>query len=77
VSLCGTDLPDAEEVYPKFPLLLCVGVKAGFADIAGFVDVATGGGASPAEYLEPEESATFFMMPSGVRSLSERAVIWT
>jgi hypothetical protein len=46
-----------------------VGVKAGF-------DATTGFGATPAEdesrpkaeYLDPEESATFLMMLSGVRS---------
>lgn len=38
---------------------------------------ATGGGASLLEYFEPEASATFCIIPSGVRSRSERAVIWT
>jgi len=56
---------------------LCVGVKAGFEATAGFVEAATGGGASLLEYFEPEASATFWMMPSGVRSRSDRAVIWT
>jgi hypothetical protein len=54
-----------------------VGVKTGL--------VFTGGGGAlepvfselPAEYLAPEASATFRMMESTSRSLSERAVIWT
>jgi hypothetical protein len=50
-----------------------VGVKAGF-------EVTGGGGprnpgAVAGEYFEPEESATFCIMPSGVRSRSDRAVI--
>lgn len=59
---------------PPVPLD-CVGVKAGFDATGGLVLVATGGGALPAEYLEPEESATFCIIPSGVKSRSDRAVI--
>lgn len=55
---------------------LCVGVNAGFEATDGFVAAATGG-ASPLEYFEPEASATFWVILSGLRSRSDRAVIWT
>lgn len=53
------------------------GEKTGLDAMVGLVAAATGGGASLLEYLEPEASATFRIMPSGVRSRSERAVICT
>jgi hypothetical protein len=54
-----------------------VGVKTGLdAGGLGGPDAA-GGGAELEEYLAPEASATFCTMPSGVRSESDRAVIWT
>lgn len=53
-----------------------VGVKAGFEETGGAGPVEAEG-ALPAEYLEPDASATFCTMPSGVRSRSDRAVIWT
>lgn len=59
-------------LYPP-PPLLCVGVKAGLDATIGFVAAATGG--APAEYFEPDASATFCMIPSGVRSRSDLAVI--
>lgn len=53
-----------------------VGLKTGFE--------ATGGGGppcalveAPPEYFAPDASATFCTMLSGVRSRSDRAVIWT
>jgi hypothetical protein len=52
-----------------------VGVNTGFDATAG---AAVGAAeALPAEYFEPEASATFWIMPSGVRSRSDRAVTWT
>lgn len=51
------------------------GVKTGFDATEGLGPDLAGAGASPAEYFEPDESATFCTMPSGVRSRSERAVI--
>jgi hypothetical protein len=63
-------------LYPP-PPLLCVGVKAGFEVTDGFVAAATSGGALPAEYFDPEASATFCMIPSGVKSRSDLAVICT
>lgn len=52
------------------------GVKTGFEDVGGLgaVEIAW---SLPEVYLAPEASLTFFMMPSTVRSASERAVIWT
>ena len=64
----------AKGLNPRAPPVLRVGVKTGF-------DAAGGGGplgvacGVPAEYFEPDASATFWTMPSGVRSRSERAVI--
>jgi hypothetical protein len=61
---------------PEPPPPTDVGVKTGFLD-------ATGGGPleegmlGPPEYFAPEASATFWMILSGVRSASERAVTWT
>jgi len=53
-----------------------VGLKAGFEVMGGGpVDVFTGA-ALPAEYFAPEASETFCTIPSGVRSRSDRAVIW-
>lgn len=54
-----------------------VGVNAGFEVTGGGGPEEDGGGALPAEYFAPEASSTFCIMPSGVRSRSERAVIWT
>ena len=54
---------------------LCVGVNAAFEAIDGFVAAATGGGALLLEYFDPDASATFWTIPSGVRSLSDLAVI--
>ena len=51
-------------------------MKAGFEDTGG-AGPAAGAGALPTEYFEPDASATFWTMPSGVRSRSDRAVIWT
>ncbi len=59
---------------PPTPLLLTVGVKAGFEDATArwlFALVLE----IPAEYFEPDASATFCIIPSGVKSRSERAVI--
>ena len=53
-----------------------VGLKAGF-DASGGGSEDGVGATLPAEYLAPDASATFLTMPSGVRSRSERAVIWT
>jgi hypothetical protein len=51
------------------------GVKTGFL-------AATGGGPpegmfAPPEYFAPEASETFWMIFSGLRSASDRAVTWT
>lgn len=51
------------------------GVKTGLLAIGGLGAAVTGGGSVAEEYLDPDESATFCMMPSGVRSPSERAGI--
>lgn len=72
-STLASDLLVALDGIPE----LCVGVKTGLEAIEGLVAAATGGGASLLEYFAPEASATFRMMLSGVRSRSERAVIWT
>lgn len=58
-------------------MLLCVGVNTGFDATTGFGAAVGATGVLPAEYFEPEASATFWIMPSGVRSRSDRAVIWT
>lgn len=58
------------------PPLLRVGVKTGFEDTGGWGPLLLED-AAPAEYLEPEASDTFWTIDSGVRSRSERAVIWT
>lgn len=57
---------------PEPPPPVCVGVKTGFF-------AATGGGPpegmfGPPEYLAPDASETFWMIFSGERSASERAV---
>jgi hypothetical protein len=75
-------LPDVLEVaflsglYDE-PVPLCVGVNTGFDGTTGFGATAGADEALPAEYLAPEASATFRAILSGVRSRSDRAVIWT
>ena len=54
-----------------------VGLKAGFEATGGGGPEDDGGAALPAEYFAPDASATFWTMASGVRSRSDRAVIWT
>jgi hypothetical protein len=54
-----------------------VGLKAGLEAVGGGGPLDGGGAELPAEYFEPEASATFWTMLSGVRSRSDRAVIWT
>jgi hypothetical protein len=54
-----------------------VGLKAGLEVTGGGGPDDGGGAALPAEYLAPDASATFCTMLSGVRSRSDRAVIWT
>lgn len=74
-SLCVRTLVLANGLKPpETPDL--VGLKTGFE--------ATGGGGPdceavdpPPEYLAPEASETFCTILSGVRSRSDRAVIWT
>ena len=61
---------------PLPPALLWVGVKAGFEDTGGRGAAAVEEELPP-EYFEPEASDTFCTMDSGVKSRSERAVIWT
>lgn len=51
-------------------------MKAGFEAIEGLIE-AVGGGAVAEEYFAPEASATFWIMLSGERSRSDRAVICT
>lgn len=61
---------------PSTPVLF--GVNTGLVATEGLEDTLTGGWASEAaEYLAPDASATFCTIPSGVKSLSERAVICT
>lgn len=69
------DLELAKGLNPA-PAPDLVGVNAGF-EATGGGGPEDGGGALPAEYFAPEESATFCTIPSGVRSRSDRAVIWT
>ena len=52
-------------------------VLAGLEAVGGGGPLDSGGAELPAEYFAPEASATFWTMPSGVRSRSDRAVIWT
>ncbi len=49
-------------------------MKAGFDETAGFVAPPIEGVSVLAEYLEPDESAIFWMIPSGVKSRSDLAV---
>ena len=69
-------LEPARGLKAAAPALLRVGVKAGFEEMGG-------GGAfavpadDPPPYLEPEASETFWIIDSGVRSRSDRAVICT
>jgi hypothetical protein len=65
---------DARGLNPDPPPPTLVGVKAGFEDNGGG-GPPDEGLAPPPEYLEPEESSTFLIMASGVRSRSDRAVI--
>lgn len=63
--------------YPP-PPELCVGENTSLDATEGVVTAPVEEvSKSPAEYLEPEESATFRMIPSGVRSRSDLAVTWT
>ena len=62
-------------LYPPAPPVLRVGVKAGFDEIGGGGPAEPGVGVAPPEYFDPDASDTFWTMPSGVRSLSDRAVI--
>lgn len=66
----------AKGLKPPPPALLRVGVKAGLEETGGGGPLLLGSDPPP-EYLEPEASDTFLMMDSGVRSRSDRAVIWT
>lgn len=55
-----------------------LGVNTGFVATGGFAGAVAGaGGEFEEEYLAPDASETFWRIPSGVRSRSERAVIWT
>lgn len=57
-----------------------VGVKTGLLAMGGGpvdVEPEETGACESAEYFEPEESATRWIIPSGVRWPSARAVIWT
>src|SRR6266480_4034984 len=53
---------------------MAVGVNTGFDEAGGLGPLADGI-FPPPEYFEPEASATFCMIESGVRSRSDRAVI--
>jgi len=56
-----------------------LGVKAGLEATGGggLEAGVTAGPCEEAEYLEPDASPTRWIIPSGVRSPSARAVIWT
>ena len=54
-----------------------MGLNTGLDATAGFGAAAGAAEALPAEYFEPDASATFWTIPSGVRSRSDRAVTWT
>jgi hypothetical protein len=54
-----------------------VGVNAGLLATGSVLGTAVTGEARSGVYFAPEASPTFCIIPSGVRSPSERAVIWT
>lgn len=70
------DLDPAKGLKPPTPPDL-VGLKAGLEATGGAGPEDGVEAALLEEYFAPEASATFFTMPSGVRSRSDRAVIWT
>ena len=72
----GLDLELAKGLKLEVPLER-VGLKTGLEANGGGGPEDAGGGALLEEYFAPEASATFLTMLSGVRSRSERAVIWT
>lgn len=77
LSWPGLDRELAKGLKPEVATLDRVGLKAGLEAVGGGGPEEVLGGLLGAEYFAPEASATFCTMPSGVRSRSERAVIWT
>jgi len=71
---CARERPPNGLKPPEPPTLL--GMKTGL-DATGGAGPLDWVVAAPPLYFEPDESATFWTMLSGVRSLSDRAVIWT
>ena len=74
--LPGRERELAKGLKPTFPDDR-VGLKTGFDAVGGGALLGGAVVELPAEYFAPEASATFWTMLSGVRSRSDRAVIWT